>query len=99
MDFLAKCFGGKKERAACRNGPNCSYLKMGRCNFSHSTNGKGFNKPVTKEKYVKDSLYKLESLVETLTLKVGILEAFVFEMSQLPMFAESMDGAGKWTYL
>mgnify|MGYP000844041710 FL=1 len=58
MNVANLLFGAKKERAACRNGPNCPYLKKGSCHFQHQAKGKG-SVPMSKEKYVKDSLWKL----------------------------------------
>jgi hypothetical protein len=95
---LAHLFGGKKEAPLCVNGPNCAYLKKGCCRFRHPNKVKG-QQPMTKEKYVKTTISQLESLIETLYLKVGVLELFVNELNKNESIRTILMGNVKWDYL
>ena len=95
---MANIFGGKKERQMCRNGPTCPFLKKGCCHFMHV--GKAKDQPVAKEKYVKTSIVKLESLIESLVLKVGVLESVVATIANdVPEVAAVLRSNPKWEYL
>lgn len=64
------------KQSLCLNGPDCSFLKKGKCLFRHSPKDRPENL-AGKTRYLKNQAQELSGLVSSLSIKVAALERII----------------------
>ena len=78
----------KGTQSKCHNGPNCEFLKKGKCFFFHPLSERSENL-TGKTQYLQSQNHQLGNLVNTLTYKVASLEKIV---NALLAFSQGLSG-------
>jgi hypothetical protein len=84
------------KQSACLNGPDCPFLKKGKCLFRHSSKDRPENL-AGKTRYLKNEAQQLGSLASTLSIKVAALERVVLSIcSMYPALLGQLGEQDQW---